>query len=128
VDRHGGHEQARQQEAAQVEHQGWGDGGADAQHRGGATAHGGDRGDDAEPTREHRGGRDADVLALMAEGLTNTGIASRLCVSERTVEAHARRVLMKLDILEEAGHRRVLAVLAHLRATREDGDPGWISP
>jgi DNA-binding NarL/FixJ family response regulator len=55
----------------------------------------------------------------MAEGLTNTGIARRLYLSERTVEAHVRHVLMKLNLPEsEDGHRRVLAVLAHLRATQ----------
>jgi DNA-binding NarL/FixJ family response regulator len=59
--------------------------------------------------------RERDVLELMAQGLTNTGIANRLIVSERTVEAHVRHILTKLDILEsEDGHRRVLAVLAYL--------------
>jgi DNA-binding NarL/FixJ family response regulator len=61
--------------------------------------------------------REREVLELMAEGLTNTGIAKRLYLSERTVEAHVRHVLMKLELPEgEDGHRRVLAVLAHLRA------------
>jgi DNA-binding NarL/FixJ family response regulator len=73
-------------------------------------AHGGPLGELSERERE--------VLGLMAEGLTNTGIAKRLYLSERTVEAHVRHVLMKLDLPEgEDGHRRVLAVLAHLRAT-----------
>jgi len=59
--------------------------------------------------------RERGVLQLMAEGLTNTGIANRLVVSERTVEAHVRHILIKLDIPEsEDGHRRVLAVLAYL--------------
>jgi DNA-binding NarL/FixJ family response regulator len=63
--------------------------------------------------------REREVLEMMAEGLTNTGIAKRLYLSERTVEAHVRHVLMKLDLPEgEDGHRRVLAVLAHLRATQ----------
>ena len=63
--------------------------------------------------------RERDVLELMAEGLTNTGIANRLFLSERTVEAHVRHLLMKLDMPEsEDGHRRVLAVLAHLSATQ----------
>jgi DNA-binding NarL/FixJ family response regulator len=63
--------------------------------------------------------REREVLSLMAEGLTNSGIAKRLVLSERTVEAHVRNVLMKLDIPEtEDGHRRVLAVLAHVSATR----------
>ncbi len=61
--------------------------------------------------------RERQVLALMAEGLTNTGIARRLVVSERTVEGHVRGVLVKLDLAEDVdSHRRVLAVLAHLRA------------
>lgn len=63
--------------------------------------------------------REREVLSLMAEGLTNTGIAKRLYLSERTVEAHVRHVLSKLSIPEtEDGHRRVLAVLAHVSATR----------
>jgi DNA-binding NarL/FixJ family response regulator len=61
--------------------------------------------------------REREVLALMAEGLTNTGIAKRLFVSERTVEAHVRHVLTKLDMpAGEDDHRRVLAVLTHLSA------------
>jgi len=64
--------------------------------------------------------RERGVLELMAQGLTNAGIAGRLVVSERTVEAHVRHILTKLDIPEsEDGHRRVLAVLAHLRAVHE---------
>jgi DNA-binding NarL/FixJ family response regulator len=63
--------------------------------------------------------REREVLELMAEGLTNSGIAKRLYLSERTVEAHVRHLLMKLELPEsEDGHRRVLAVLAHLRATQ----------
>lgn len=61
--------------------------------------------------------RERGVLTLMAEGLTNTGIAQRLFVSERTVEGHVRHVLIKLDIPQETTvHRHVLAVLAHLHA------------
>jgi DNA-binding NarL/FixJ family response regulator len=64
--------------------------------------------------------RERQVLELMAEGLTNTAIARRLFLSERTVEAHVRHVLLKLNIPEAGdGHRRVLAVLAHLRAVHE---------
>jgi DNA-binding NarL/FixJ family response regulator len=63
--------------------------------------------------------RERTVLELMAEGLTNTGIAKRLFLSERTVEAHVRHVLGKLDMPDgEDDHRRVRAVLAHLDATR----------
>ena len=64
--------------------------------------------------------REREILSLMAEGLTNTGIAKRLVLSERTVEAHVRHVLLKLGIPQgEDGHRRVLAVLAHLSAAHE---------
>jgi len=64
--------------------------------------------------------REREVLELMAEGLTNTGIAKRLHVSERTIEAHVRHVLMKLDVPEtEDANRRVLAVLAHLTAAQQ---------
>jgi DNA-binding NarL/FixJ family response regulator len=63
--------------------------------------------------------REREVLGLMAEGLTNAGIANRLFLSERTVEAHVRSVLMKLSIPESGeAHRRVLAVLAHLTAAQ----------
>jgi DNA-binding NarL/FixJ family response regulator len=59
--------------------------------------------------------REQEVLALMAEGLTNAGIASRLVLTERTVESHVRNVLMKLDLPDGGDdHRRVLAVLAYL--------------
>lgn len=61
--------------------------------------------------------REREVLEMMAQGLTNTGIAHRLYLSERTVEAHVRHILMKLDIpTDEEGHRRILAVLTHLSA------------
>jgi len=63
--------------------------------------------------------REREVLELMAQGLTNAGIAKRLFLSERTVEAHVRQVLMKLSITaSDDGHRRVLAVLAHLTAAQ----------
>ena len=72
------------------------------------------------------------VLASMAQGLTNAGIAKRLWLSERTVEAHIRRVLVKLGIAETEDHnRRVLAVLLHLgvsveRPTETPGTGGSI--
>lgn len=63
--------------------------------------------------------REVEVLRLMAEGLTNAGIAERLVISDRTVESHVRRLFIKLDISESTNeHRRVLAVLTHLRGVR----------
>ena len=59
--------------------------------------------------------REQEVLRLVAEGLTNTGIARRLFLSERTVETHVRHVVDELDLpAGEDAHRRVLAVLPHL--------------
>lgn len=61
--------------------------------------------------------REQEVLALMAEGLTNAGIARRLWLTERTVESHIRNLLTKLGIVDESGgHPRVLAVLTFLEA------------
>jgi DNA-binding NarL/FixJ family response regulator len=66
--------------------------------------------------------REREVLSLMAEGLTNNGIARRLVLTERTVEGHIRSVLMKLDLPEGGdAHRRVLAVVAYLRAAQDQG-------
>jgi DNA-binding NarL/FixJ family response regulator len=66
--------------------------------------------------------REREVLKLMAQGLTNTGIARRLVLSERTVEAHVRRLLLKLDLDEsQDANRRVLAVMSYLGATNDRG-------
>ena len=61
--------------------------------------------------------RERDVLALMAEGRSNAGIARRLWVTEGTVEKHVRSILTKLN-LPEAGddHRRVRAVIMYLES------------
>jgi DNA-binding NarL/FixJ family response regulator len=59
--------------------------------------------------------RERDVLAAMAEGLTNREIAGRVFVSERAVERHVTSIFDKLGLsAAEGGHRRVLAVLAYL--------------
>jgi DNA-binding NarL/FixJ family response regulator len=61
--------------------------------------------------------REREVLALMAEGASNAGIARRIFVAEGTVEKHVRSILTKLDLPEsETEHRRVLAVLRFLDA------------
>jgi serine/threonine-protein kinase len=61
--------------------------------------------------------REREVLALIAEGRSNKGICERLYLSPKTVEAHVKHVLQKLAIDESPDdHRRVLAVLAYLRA------------
>jgi serine/threonine-protein kinase PknK len=61
--------------------------------------------------------RERDVLALMAEGRSNAGIAQRIWVTEGTVEKHVRSILSKLDLPETGdGHRRVLAVVTFLEA------------
>ena len=59
--------------------------------------------------------RERAVLAGMAEGESNRGIAGRLFVSERAVERHITAIFAKLRVPEH-GHRRVLAVLAYLQA------------
>jgi DNA-binding NarL/FixJ family response regulator len=60
--------------------------------------------------------REREVLAAVAEGWSNHGIATRLDVSERTVEAHIAQIFSKLGIEESPDqHRRVLAVLAVIR-------------
>ncbi len=61
--------------------------------------------------------REREVLALMAEGYSNAGIARRLFVSEGTVEKHVHSILPKLQIPETGDdHRRVLAVITFLEA------------
>ena len=59
--------------------------------------------------------REREVLALMAEGRTNVGIARRLWLAERTVETHVGSILTKLGLpTGEEHNRRVLAVLTYL--------------
>lgn len=61
--------------------------------------------------------REREVLALMAEGRANAGIAARLVVTESAVNKHIGNIFTKLDLYpDEDGNRRVLAVLAYLNA------------
>lgn len=62
--------------------------------------------------------REREVLALMAEGRTNVGIARRLWLTDRTVETHVGSILGKLGLAaSDEDHRRVLAVLMYLSST-----------
>ena len=75
-----------------------------------------DRTRDADPLDELTG-RECEVLALMAEGLTDRGIAARLWITPATVETHVRHIFRKLAIPDGAtNNRRVHAVLTYLRA------------
>jgi DNA-binding NarL/FixJ family response regulator len=61
--------------------------------------------------------REREVLGLMAEGLTDRGVAQRLYVTPKTVETHARHIFQKLNLPESAlENKRVHAVLSYLRA------------
>jgi DNA-binding NarL/FixJ family response regulator len=63
--------------------------------------------------------RELEVLALMAEGRSNAGIAAQLWLAEGTVEKHVRHILAKLALPEaKDDHRRVLAVVAFLKSSR----------
>ncbi|WP_078629317.1 response regulator transcription factor [Streptomyces sp. 142MFCol3.1] len=58
-----------------------------------------------------------EVLALMAEGRSNVAIAGTLSMSPKTLEAHVRQILQKLNLHQSPDdHRRVLAVLKYLQA------------
>jgi len=66
---------------------------------------------------EHLTPRESEVLAEMAQGRNNAGIASALGLSERAVEKHINSLFSKLSLSEETdGHRRVKAVLVYLSA------------
>jgi DNA-binding NarL/FixJ family response regulator len=63
--------------------------------------------------------REQEVLALMAEGRSNAGIAAELWLAEGTVEKHVRHILAKLQLPEtKDDHRRVLAVVTFLKRNR----------
>jgi DNA-binding NarL/FixJ family response regulator len=64
--------------------------------------------------------REREVLALMAEGRSNAGIAGQLWLAEGTVEKHVRHILAKLSLPEtKDDHRRVLAVVTFLKSSKE---------
>ncbi|MCP2327228.1 DNA-binding NarL/FixJ family response regulator [Hamadaea flava] len=66
---------------------------------------------------ERLSAREREVLALMAEGRSNAAVAKQLFVTEAAVNKHVRSIFAKLDLPQDTeDHRRVLAVLAYLRA------------
>ena len=66
--------------------------------------------------------RERDVLALMAEGRSNSAIAQQLFLSAKTLETHVKRIFQKLHLAESSDdHRRVLAVLAFLQQPQRPG-------
>lgn len=69
----------------------------------------------AVPARDLLSPREGEVMALMAEGRSNSAIAEALFVTERAVEKHVANIFTKLDLpVSAADHRRVLAVLRYL--------------
>ena len=61
--------------------------------------------------------RELEILELISAGMSNTAIADRLSVMERTIESHIARIFAKLDLVPGAdGNRRVLAVLTYLNS------------
>ncbi|HJR88863.1 MAG TPA: response regulator transcription factor, partial [Aeromicrobium sp.] len=61
--------------------------------------------------------REREVLALMAEGHSNNGLAQHLSITERAVEKHVSAIFTKLDLPpSQAHHRRVLAVVTYLNS------------
>jgi DNA-binding NarL/FixJ family response regulator len=64
--------------------------------------------------------REREVLAMMAEGRSNAGIAGQLWLAEGTVEKHVRHILAKLELPDTRDdHRRVLAVITFLKTSKE---------
>jgi len=70
----------------------------------------------ADDPLDHLTRREREVLALMAEGRSNSAVARELVVTERAIEKHVTSIFSKLGLsAAEDGHRRVLAVLRYLK-------------
>ena len=76
--------------------------------------------DDAERRRlAHLTAREREILGLVAEGLSNEGIAHHLWLTEKTVETHVRSIFGKLELRHRDGNnRRVVAAVLYVRAIR----------
>ena len=79
--------------------------------------------EELQPQLSELSNREREILSLMAQGKSNAGIAKTLYITEGSVEKHISSILLKLDLpIEEASHRRVLAVLKYLgiKSTKEE--------
>jgi len=75
-----------------------------------------------QPQLSELSAREREILALMAQGKSNSGIAKSLYITEGSVEKHISNILSKLGLgVEEDSHRRVLAVLKYLGIDVNDG-------
>ncbi len=81
--------------------------------------------EDLQPQLSELSKREREILALMAQGKSNAGIAKSLYITEGSVEKHISNILSKLGLKTgDENHRRVLAVLTYLGINPADGNRG----